>query len=97
MRIGLSRNAEKLIEILYARYLDQLQNGKSKFDSANFGGSEDIYNTISTEWTQKDLDKILRELEKNGLVENLYSDDSVEHCMLTANGIIRAKGMSKKI
>lgn len=92
MEIELSKNAETLIKILYARYLRQLQCGKSKFDSANFGSSEDIYNTFCAEWTIDDLDFILCELGEKGLVHNDCSDDSIEFCSLTTNGIVYMEG-----
>ena len=88
MEIELTKDAEYLIKVLYARYLDQRQYGKSKFDSAYFGSSENIYNTFFDEWPLDDLDSTLRELGRNGLVKNLYADDSVEKCMLTTDGII---------
>lgn len=88
MDIKLTKDAEYLIKVLYARYLDQRQYGKSKFDSAYFGSSENICNTFFALWSIEDLDSALIELGRSGLVENQYADDTVEHCLLTTDGII---------
>lgn len=88
MEIELTKDADYLIKVLYARYLDQRQYGKSKFDSAYFGGSDTIYNTFFAEWSIEDLDTVLIELNESGLVDILEADDSIAECSLTSKGIV---------
>lgn len=99
--MGLSKNADYLICVLYKHYEYEIKNGKTK-DTARFlGGAKYIYDNYFNEWSIEDISDCCGELSGAGYLDCQYASGLCVECYLTASGIIyienRFKGKIKSI
>ena len=75
--IELTKNADALMCIIYAKYLVDKQNGKLEDDARYIGGSGEVAVYTQNGLTADETDTCLCELSRNGLIK-----------ATTANGIV---------
>lgn len=83
----LTKDAEKLISLLYDVYLEKRENGKSKACAKQFGGSNLIKEKLLINWSIADIDEICRELNRAGLLNCTYANNTVYLASLSDEGI----------
>lgn len=66
--ISLSKDADKLICLIYKHYLERRERGASKEDARILGGSDVIQAKVATGWLLEDVDDTCRELSRCGLL-----------------------------
>lgn len=84
----LSKEADKLICILYKEYLERIKKSISKRNSKMFSGSEYVHESIISKWSVEDIDEICRELSRKGYIECFYGGGSVQHFHLLDDAIV---------
>jgi len=68
MNIELTKNADALMCIIYAKYLIDKKNGKLEDDAKYIGGSGEVAAYTQNGLTSDETDACLRELSRNGLI-----------------------------
>ncbi len=86
--IKLTKDADYLICSLYKSYLDKRSHKMAKVYARELGSSEEIQQKIFPNWSVLDVDDTCRELCAAGLLNCIYSDDTVSYMALTDTGII---------
>lgn len=84
----LSKDAEKLIRILYKEYLERIKKGLSKREAKMIDGSDYIQRILINKWEKSDIDDICRELDRNEYIQCEYGNGSVDKLILLDNTIV---------
>ena len=88
MQIELTRDAYKLLVLLYKRYLERRSEGVSKSLARRFGNVEDVRCQLLLSDQPDDVLETLRELSRSKMIFCVYGDDSVVFFDLTDQAII---------
>lgn len=86
--VKLSKDADRLICLIYKYYLELKNNGFSKTDAKSFGNSRNVNQKIIPEWSFEDTDDTCRELDRASLLDIFYADNECAEISLSDNGII---------
>lgn len=73
--MGLSKDADKLICLLYKHYLEQRKANVSKSNARAFGSSHNIHESFCPDWLFEDVDDTCRELSRAGLLNCIWADN----------------------
>lgn len=84
----LTKDAEKLICLLYKSYLQKRKSGISKSQATCFGSSHDIHEQLCPELIFEDVDDTCRELSRADLLNCLWADNIAYHVILSDSAII---------
>ena len=84
----LTKDAEKLICLLYKSYLQKRKSGMSKSQATCFGSSHDIHEQLCPELIFEDVDDTCRELSRAYLLNCLWADNIAYHVILSDNAIV---------
>lgn len=85
---GLTREAKKLLGLMYGEYLYGRNEGKSKSAARYFGGVELIKQRLLPNESESDIADTCRELSRSGIISACYSDNSPGRIVLTDKGIV---------
>ena len=88
MDINLSKDADRLLCLLYKSYLEKRKEGLSKNESRMFGGSDDIQASFLPLQSVADVDETCRELDRSGCAVVHYADDVAYLVVLSDAAII---------
>lgn len=88
MEINLSRDADKLLCVLYKSFLEKRKSGLSKSDAKSFGSSHDIHEELLATWIFEDVDDTCRELSQNGFLDCFWADDIAYHVWLSDQAVV---------
>ena len=91
----LSKDAKKLIKVLYDSYCDKRKNGLSKSQSKSCGGSPEIHQNLLPDWIFEDVDDTCRELSRAGLINCLWADDIAYAVFLSDSAIALMENKTK--
>lgn len=91
----LTKDADKVLCLLYKRYLENRKDSMSKGMAKLFGGSEAIREALNLTMALDDLDDTLRELGRADYLNNLYADDTVVEVEMTDKAIIMMENRFK--
>lgn len=69
MEIVLTKNADALMCVIYAKYLVDKKNGKLEDDARYIGGTDEVAVYTQNGLTADETDACLRELSRNGLIK----------------------------
>lgn len=69
--------------------------GISKRESVQFGSAQDILNDLFPKMLLEDLEDSLKELGRNGFLNNFYADNTVYNCTLTDYAIVTIEKLPK--
>ncbi len=83
----LTNDSEKLLSVIYKKYLENRKSGMSKSDAKNFGSSHIIHEQLLPKWLFDDVDDTCRELDRAGMLDCLYGDDIASNVMISDSGI----------
>ena len=84
----LTKDADKLISVIYKWYLEKRKDGTPKGRAKIIGSSELIHNSILPKWSFPDVDETCRELHRKGFLQCEYSNNVVDIAVLTDDAII---------
>lgn len=84
----LTKDAYRLLVIMYKEYLTKRNHGVRKSDAALFGSSTQIQRAFVPRELPEDVNEYLLELEQSKYVSCLYGNDLVDEVMLTSKAII---------
>lgn len=84
----LTKDAEKLICLLYKSYLQKRKSGISKSQATCFGSSHDIHEQLCPDLIFEDVDDTCRELSRADLLNCLWADNIAYHVILSDNAIV---------
>ena len=84
----LTKDAEKLICLLYKSYLQKRKSGISKSQAACFGSSHDIHEQLCPDLIFEDVDDTCRELSRADLLNCLWADNIAYHVILSDKTIV---------
>ena len=87
MNTRLTKDADKLLCILYKDYLIKVKNGLSKSKSSYFGDSNEITTKYLPNCHPEDVAKTCWELHSSGYLTCSSGDDLANHVTFTPNGI----------
>ncbi len=73
----MTKSAEYLLSVLYAEYVERIENGYPKSKSIIFGSSENIFNSFFAEWNISDIDEAIKELSSVGFMNCLCASGVV--------------------
>ena len=97
MDIELTKNADALMCIIYAKYLVDKKSGKLEDDARYIGGSSEVAVYTQNGLTSDETDACLRELSRNGLIEAQTASGIVVFSKLLDPGIsfMERRGINK--
>jgi len=97
MSIELTKNADALMCIIYAKYLVDKQNGKLEDDAKYIGGTGEVAAYTQNGLTADETNACLKELSRNGLIDAETADGIVVFSELSDVGIsfMERRGIDK--
>lgn len=84
----LTKDADKLICLLYKNFLYKRKNGTSKSEASYFGSSHNIHEKFCSDLLFEDVDDTCRELDNVGFLNCLWADNIASEVYLTDDAII---------
>lgn len=91
----LTKDAKKLLHVLYTSYCDKRKNDIPKSKACCFGGSPKIHQDLLPEWMFEDVDDTCRELSRAGLINCLWADNIAIQVTLPASTIALMENRAK--
>lgn len=86
--INLTKDAEKLICVVYKSYLEKRKNGITKANAKNLGNSHLIHEQFFPKWLFKDVDDTCRELSRAGLLDCKWANNTGYLVRISDKGIL---------
>lgn len=88
MDFQLTKDAEKLLCLMYKSYLDMYRINSSKSECNRFGNTRDIHKKFMPDQYFADVDELVRELKRNNLIACDFGDNTFLEISLTPSAII---------
>lgn len=92
----LTNDSKKILFKLYAEYRDRRKHGFSKSNSKDFDCAKTIHTDFFPDLLMEDIEDSLRELGRNGFLNNKYADDTVYICHLSDHAIATMENLPKE-
>ena len=89
MEARLTKDADKLLAMIYRNYLDKRKDGVDRDVAKRLGSSQTLKETLSLPYSLGDVDSFCMELHDLGYLHVLPADNTVYHASLTNAGIAR--------
>lgn len=83
----ITKDADKLICLIYQAYLEDRRNGIPKNLAKYAGSSKEIFERHLI-WTLEDVDETCRELNRANFLEILYADNLVNDSYITDEALV---------
>ncbi len=83
----ITKDADKLICLIYQGYLEDRESGKSKIQAKQLGSSDDVFNRFLID-TAEDVAETCRELSRADFLHCTYADNIVYTATLTDDAIV---------
>lgn len=88
METEISRDADKLLCVLYKSFLEKRKIGASKSEAKHFDSSHNIHEQLLPSWLFDDVDDTCRELSRNGFLDCLWGDNIAYQVWLSDKAIV---------
>ncbi len=82
----MTKDAEKLLYLMYKRYLSRIKSGKDRASAKCFNGLEDISELLPKENRESVLE-LCRELGRLHMLHNTYASNTVYRSVITDEAI----------
>ena len=92
----LSKDAKIILYNLYKEYLVRRDNQVPRSKAKSFGAASNIHSTLFSDWSLDDIEDILRELGRNGYLNNCYASNSIYTCDLSDFAIVKMENQKKE-
>lgn len=73
----LTKEAKTVLYQLYKEYLVRRDGNVSRSRAKCFSSAESIHASLFPDWSLEDVEDVLRELGRNGFLDNSYADDTI--------------------
>ena len=93
----LSKDAKKMLYVIYKEYLSKRKNNISKSKSKIIGSALNIQQHLFKNWTLEDVEETMRELDRNKFLDYLYADNTIHFSKLTDYAIATMENQKKEI
>lgn len=84
----LTKDAEKMICVLYRDYLEKRNDGIPKSKAISFGSSHNIHQKLFPNMVFEDVDDTCRELSRAKLLNCFWADNIAYNVALSDSGIV---------
>ena len=85
--MDITKDAQKLLAILYKTYLEKRKSNISKTKAKTFGSSKEIHKQLCPEWIFEDVDDTCRELSRSKLLVCYWADNIAYNVELSDSAI----------
>ena len=85
---NLTRDAQKLICLMYKKYLESRKAGKPKSEAKCFGSSRNIQTSMLSKEPVEDVDETCRELSRAKYAVVYYADDMAYDVTISDSAIV---------
>lgn len=92
----LTKEAKTVLYHMYKEYLVRRDNRVSRSKAKEFGSAENIQSLLFPDWELEDIVDALRELGRNGFVNNFNADNTVYTCNLADSAIVIMENQKKE-
>lgn len=92
----LTSEAKSMLYDLYKEYKNRRYNGVDRSSAKSFGSSEHLHNSLFQSWHLSDVEDIMRELDQNGYLSNLYASNKIHESELTNRAISELDNLPKE-
>ena len=92
----LTKEAKTVLYHMYKEYLVRRDNHVPRARAKEFGSAESIHSSLFPDWSLEDIEDVLRELDRNGFLNNHYADDTVYDCELSDSAIVKMESQKKE-
>lgn len=91
----LTKDAKKLLYILYKEYLNRRKHNVAKTRATDFDSASSVQFNFMPNELLEDVEEYMRELGRNDFLENFYADDTIYSCYLTDYAICTMETLPK--
>lgn len=91
----LTKEAKTVLYHMYKEYLVRRDNKVPRSQAKDFGAAESIHALLFPDWSLGDIEDVLRELDRNGFLNNSYAGDTVYHCSISDSAIVKMENQKK--
>lgn len=91
----LTKDAKRLLYILYKEYLNRRKHQVTKSRAVDFNCAESVHSDFMPEELLEDVEEYMRELGRNKFLENFYADNTIYSCYLTDYAICIMENLPK--
>lgn len=92
----LTKEAKTVLYQLYKEYLVRRDGNVSRSRAKCFSSAESIHASLFPDWSLEDVEDVLRELGRNGFLDNSYADDTIYDCSLSDVAIVKMENQKKE-
>ncbi len=92
----LTKDAKTILFTLYKEYEKRKKSGTSKSKAKNFDSAKSIQENFFPKMLLEDVEDSLRELGRNGFLDNHYADNTVYFCSLSDSAIATMESQTKE-
>lgn len=96
MDVELSKDARRLLKLLYAEFKRRRSSGMDKADAKSFGSAEQIQSTLALSESVEWLEDACGELDECDMLSVLYADDTVWESVLESRAITYMENRVKR-
>ena len=93
----LTKEAKTVLYHMYREYLVRRDNLVPRSRSKEFGSAESIHASLFPDFSLEDIEDVLRELDRNNYVNNLYASDTIYNCRLSDDAIMTMENQRKEV
>ena len=92
----LTKQAKTVLYHMYKEYLVRRDNQIPRSRAKEFGSAESIHTSLFPDCSLEDIEDVLRELDRNGFLNNHYADDTIYDCELSDSAIVKMESQKKE-
>ena len=95
--LNLTRDAQKLLALLYKSYKNALKSGESSLNARTLGSIESIQKKTGCIKSDADVLELCKELSRAEMMQCLFADNTIYTSMLTLKAIAYMENRPKSI
>lgn len=92
----MTKDAKKMLYVLYKEYKNRRKNGVSISDSKDFVSAAFVHENFFPDMPLCDVEEIMRELGRNDYLNNMYASGTIYMCWLTDKSIETMENQKKE-
>lgn len=93
----LTKEAKTVLYHLYKEYLARRDRNISRSRAKCFSSAESIQTSFFPDWSLEDVEDILRELGRNGFLNNYHADNTIYNCYLSDSALVKMENQKKEV
>lgn len=92
----LTKEAKTVLYHMYKEYLVRRDNQVPRSRAKEFGSAKTIHTLLFPDWFLEDIEDVLRELGRNGFLNNCYADNTIYDCSISDYAIVKMETQKKE-